>query len=119
MTRNGKLVLYVFFLLYFLAGIWHAVPIKVFRGLLFDLYLMAPFLVIVTGFFVQLAGKNPSVFLWMCSLYWLYAGLGETIEDGFTDVFIGFEIMAIVSILCIIFLVCQHVNKRKMREAYG
>ena len=123
MTNSKQLVKNICLTIYFLAGIYFslvavililAVNLRTLQQgdvgfILFCLYLFFPLIVSSIGILVSFKRRDATVYLWLCSIFWLITSLGEVIEKGRMRPNALFIIsMLIVSLSCIVFLTIQN-----------
>lgn len=125
MTNSKRLVKNTFLAIYFLTGIYLGLAgIMVMRILhpdnftefiLFHGIFFVPLLTSSIGVLVSIKRRDATVYLWLCSIYWLIISLGEIIEGGKIRPNAVFIIsMLLVSLSCIIFLTIQNKIIKKL-----
>jgi hypothetical protein len=108
-----------FLTIYVFSGILFAVLYRSFlRPQIGDILLYSffalPLIIGLIGTIFWLRNRKPNIFLWACSIYWLFISLSEFFEGGAIvpkKIFVFF--IATISVCCILFLV---IDKRKRRR---
>jgi hypothetical protein len=123
MTNSKRLVENIFLTIYFLAGMYFglvatililAVNLRALQqsdlgDILGCLYLFVPLIVSSIGILVSFKRRDTTVYLWLCSIFWLITFLGEIIKGHMRLPYTLFIIsMLVVSLSCIIFLTIQN-----------